>query len=532
MAALLAGGFLLGALAERLRQSSILGYLIAGMVLGPHGLRVVPQSATVALLAELGVAMLLFSIGLEFSWSRLRRTGGAALWAGAVQVALTVVLAVVAGLLTGANPRVAFVLGAALALSSTAYVLRVLTNRAQLDSERGRLSVGLLLVQDIAVVPLVLVLSVLRTGEGPAAAVLALGRLLALSALLVGGFFVLFHVLVPRLLGTEVLRRNRELPLLLATASGLGAAIVAHSLGLSPAIGAFLAGMLLAESPFATQVRADISALRTLLMMLFFGSIGMFGDPAGIARELLPVGGYVLAVVTCKALIVYLALRLFRKPARVSLATGISLAQIGEFSFVLADLARGSLLDERLFQAVVSTTIVTLFATPYLIRFAPAIADRILRKAPAPATAPEGTQARGHVVVIGFGPTGQAVARALHSRGDSVHVLDLNARSIEEARRLGYHAHHGDAAHPEVLQHVGVERAVAIAVTLPDPEAARTVTEQVRAMASCARVFARSRYHIHGPRLQQAGAHVVVDEEEQVGRALAEALLSELDRLG
>jgi len=534
--ALLVGGFLLGALAERLRQSAILGYLLAGMLLGPHGVHLVSRTANVALLAELGVALLLFSIGLEFSWSRLKRAGGSALAGGGLQVALTILMALLVALLAGLDLRVAFVLGAALALSSTAYVLRILANRAQLDSEQGRLSIGVLLVQDLAVVPLVLVVSVLRCGEGTGAALFALARLVGFAVLMVVGFLVLFHFLVPRLLGTEVLRRNRELPLLLATVSGLGSAMAAHALGLSPAIGAFLAGMLLAGAPFATQVRADVSALRTLLMTLFFGSIGMFGDPAAIASNLGTVVLVVGCVLVVKSGVVFLALRAFGNPPRASLAAGFSLAQIGEFSFVLAGMAHGTLLGDRLFQVVVSVTIVTLFATPYLMKAAPALADRLLsflRSAPAQDSAAAGDDApQGHVLVVGFGPTGQAVAAALHRRGDQVHVVDLNPRSIEEARRLGYHAHHGDGCHPDVLEHVAVTRAVAIAVTVPSPDAARRVIEQVRALVPCPRVFVRSRYHIYSRMLQQAGAHVVVDEEEQVGRALAKEMTEALALLG
>ncbi|MHC4161847.1 MAG: cation:proton antiporter [Planctomycetota bacterium] len=534
--ALLVGGFLLGAVAERLRQSAILGYLLAGMLLGPHGIHLVSQTENVALLAELGVALLLFSIGLEFSWSRLKRTGGSALAGGGLQITLTILIALLVALLAGLDLRVAFVLGAVLALSSTAYVLRILAVRAQLDSEQGRLSIGVLLVQDLAVVPLVILVSVLRGGDGTGAALSALALLVGSAVLMVVGFVVLFHFLVPRLLGTEVLRRNRELPLLLATVSGLGAAMAAHALGLSPAIGTFLAGMLLAEAPFATQVRADVSALRTLLMMLFFGSIGMFGNPAAIASNLGTVVLVVGGVLVVKSGIVFFALRAFGNPPRASLAAGFCLAQIGEFSFVLAGMAHGTLLDDRLFQVVVSVTIVTLFATPYLMKAAPALADRLLsffRSAPAQDSAAAGDDApQGHVLVVGFGPTGQAVAASLHARGDQVHVLDLNPRSIEEAWRLGYHAHHGDGCHPDVLEHLAVARAVAIAVTVPSPDAARRITEQVRALAPSARVFVRSRYHIYSRMLQQAGAHVVVDEEEQMGRVLAKEVTEALARLG
>ncbi len=532
---LLTGGFLLGALAERLRQSAILGYLAAGMLLGPYGLHWVETREEVSLLAELGVALLLFSIGLEFSWSRLRRTGAAGLGGGSLQVVVTVLLG--GGLLAlfGMEPRTAIAMGAILALSSTAYVLRVLASRAEIDSLHGRTAVGVLLAQDVAVVPLVMLVSVLGGGGSGGEILMELGQLLGFALLLVLAIWVVFTHLVPRLLGAEVLRRNRELPLLLAVASALGSALGAHALGLSPALGAFLTGMMLAGTPFAPQVRADVSALRTLLLALFFGSIGMLGDLGWIAGHPLQVALFVGGAVIGKGLVVTLALRVMRVPWPSALAAGIALAQIGEFSFVLADLSRGNLLDGDLFQLVVSVTIVTLALTPYLVAGAPRMAAWLTRRRghPAPSAAPgDEPDAGGHVLVIGFGPTGQAVADALAQCMGDVQVIDLNPRLLAEARRRGYRTHLGDAAHPEVLEHAAVQGAVAIAVTLPDPTAARRAIEHARALAPGARIFVRARYHIHVDGLRQAGAHAVVDEEEQMGRALASELVGELEGLG
>ncbi len=527
---LLGGGFVLGAVAERLKQSAILGYLAAGMLLGPHALHLVRSLQEVIVLAELGVSLLLFSIGLEFPWSRLRRSG-AALAGGGLQILLTVLVGgAIAYLLVG-DARESFVIGAMLALSSTAYVLRVLSHRAAIDSPHGRLSIGVLLAQDVAVVPLVLIASVVAEGGALGAALLNLGKLVGFALLLVGGLWVLFHVVAPRLLGTEVLRRNRELPLLLAIVSGLGSAIAAHELGISPAIGAFLAGMLLAESPFATQVRSDVSGLRTVLMTLFFGSIGMLGDLAWIGAHLPVVLGLVLGVLVLKASLTTVALRLIRSPGPASLAAGIGLAQVGEFSFVLAGLTRGSVLDEETFQLVVSVTIATLALTPYLLTFGPWLAARVRAAGADSGTLPP-TPAAGHIVVVGYGPTGEAVGRRLHGTGYDVHVVDLNHRLVARARAHGLTGHLGDATHPEVLEHAAVVRALAVVVTLPDPGLARRTVEQVRAQARSARVFARARYNLRSHELVEAGAERVVDEEAEVGRALADLLVAALPPSG
>jgi len=524
---LLAGGFVLGALAERLRQSAILGYLAAGTLLGPHVLDWVHGPEEVAVLAELGVALLLYSIGLEFPWSRLRKSG-AALVGGVVQVTLTLAVGAGLALLLGSGGPTAFALGAMLALSSTAYVLRVLTRRAALESPHGRLSVGVLLAQDVAVVPLLLVASVLVEGKPPAEALVSFGRLVGLAALLVIAFRLLFHVVAPRLLGTEVLQRNRELPLLLAVSSGLGSAFAAHALGISPAIGAFLAGMLLAESPFSTQVRADVSALRTLLMTLFFGSIGMLGNPGWIGAHLPLVLAGVAGVCVVKATLATAALRLVGAGASAAAAAGFCLAQVGEFSFVLADMARGTLLDDQTFQLVISVTIVTLALTPYLVTLGPRLAERLLAGRAGAGTAAPAPPAEHHVLVVGYGPTGEAVALHLHEAGWPVHVIDLNHRLVLRAQAHGLRAHFGDASHPDVLEHAAVARARAVVVTLPDPVASRRTIEQVRALAPGARVFARARYHLYRNALREVGAECIVDEEQQVGLALAAVLAGAL----
>ncbi len=531
MLLLLGGGFVLGALAERLKQSAILGYLAAGMLLGPHALNWVGSADDVELLAELGVALLLFSIGLEFPWSRLKRSGPA-LAAGGLQVTLTLAVGAGLALAMGLGGVQAFTLGAILALSSTAYVLRLLTRQAALESPRGRLSIGVLLAQDVAVVPLVLIVSVLMEGKSLGPAMLSLGRLFGLALLLVIAFRILFHWAAPKILGTEVLRNNRELPLLLAVTSGMGSALAAHAIGISPAIGAFLAGMLLADSPFALQVRADVSALRTILMTLFFGSIGMLGDPVWIASHLPLVIALVLGVILVKAFVATAALRMFGSPTGPALAAGIGLAQVGEFSFVLAEMSRGTILDAGTLQLVVSVTIATLALTPYLIQWGPKLATRLAggsmaRGAASDAESTEG-QVEGHVVVVGYGPTGEAVGRRLQGTGLDVYVVDLNPRLVQRARSHGLHAHLGDATHPDVLEHVSVDTARAIAVTVPDPTAARRTVEQVRALALGARVFVRARYHLHRNALAQAGAEIVVDEETLMGEALADVLATAL----
>ena len=527
---LLAAAFILGAVCERLRQSAVLGYLVAGTLLGPHALGWVSSQDGVEVLAELGVATLLFTIGLEFSWARLKGLGGPLLLSGLAQVTGTIALATGIGWLLGLSGGAALVVGSVVTLSSTATVLRILAGRGEVDSVHGRSALAILLVQDLAMIPLVILVTAL-SGEGSPGEIAGdLARTLGMAAGLVVAIGLLAHKIVPFALGAAPLQRNRELPVLLAAVAGLGSAWGAHQAGLSPAVGAFLAGMLLGGSPFATQIRADVGVLRTLLITLFFGSIGMLSDLAWIVGNLPKVLGVVVAVLIGKSLVIWAVLRIMRLGNRHAFAVGLCLSQVGEFSFVLAMAAEGTLLGPDLFRLMVSVTIVTLFLTPALVSVGPALVFRFAARARGGTGSdpgPRETAPRGQVVVIGFGPAGQAAASTLLQASVPTTIVDLNPRSAARARELGCAAVIGDATHQDVLEHARVETAAAVVVTVPDPESTRTLVALVRAMAPHATVVARCRYHVWRQAIEMAGAQVVLDEEQEVGARLAE----ELDRL-
>ena len=533
---LLGGALALGVLCERLRQSPILGYLAAGTLLGPNAMQIVSSADEVSALAELGVALLLFTIGLEFSWPRLKRLGAAALGGGAGQVLITMGIGAGCALGFGVSWKTAIAIGAIVALSSTAVVLRLLISRAEIESAHGRHALGILLMQDVAVVPLVLLVTVLG-GEGSAQQVgtdvlLAIGG----AAVLVVVLYVLLNKVAPKIMGLGELQRNRDLPILLAIVIGLGSAWGSHKLGLSPALGAFVAGMILAESPFATQIRADIGSIRTLLVTLFFGSIGMLGDPAWFISHLPAVLGLVGAIVVGKSAVIWVVLRVFGLTNRNALAAGICLAQVGEFSFVLAAVARGTVIGEELFTLIISTTIVTLFLTPYLVAWGPRVARVVVGNLERAGVLKAGSvggdddlsSSSGVLIVVGFGPAGEAVGTTLDGYGDRVSVIDLNPRSVRLAQRLGFSGHIGNAAQAEVLVHAGIEHAIAVVVTVPDPGAAREIVELVRTLAPDVHVIVRSRYHRYFADLQQGGADEVVDEEQIVGAILASRMRAQI----
>ena len=519
--------FVLGAIAQKLKQSAIIGYLIAGAVVGP----LLFNAEAIRQVAELGVALLLFSIGLEFSFSRLKKLGSIALIGGSLQVSITLAIFAVL-LIPFVSFSVAVALGAMAALSSTAVVLRVLVDRAAIDSVYGRNALGVLLLQDIAVVPLVLLVTVLTRGGSFGEIVIQLSKTLGGALLLVAAFYLLFYHLVPRILMAQGLFANRELVVLLAIIIALGSVWVAHSLGLSAALGAFLAGMLLAESPFAAQIRSDIVSIRTLFVTLFFTSVGMLADPMWILKHLHWVVAGLLLVYGIKTLIIYVIARKFDNGPVHALATGFSLSQIGEFSFVLAAAAHeGALINADQFALVLSITILSLLLAPYMVvnaeKFAIFTLTRVFpRKGLYPQQTHEHQPSdRMHVLIIGFGPAGQQVAHALKDQNVHAHVIELNPHTAAKARQMGLHVHIGDATSSGLLKHVGVDVICAVVITLPDPETCRAVIGNIRLLLPGVPILTRSRYHRYLTDLENRGATIVVDEESVVGQTLANDLI-------
>jgi monovalent cation:H+ antiporter-2, CPA2 family len=526
---LLAAALLLGAMFERLKQNAILGYLLAGTLLGPSALDLVPNHEAVTGIAELGVALLLFVIGLEFSWSKLRSIGAIALGGGVLQVTVTTALGMYAAAMCGLEIRAAFAVGAIIALSSTAVVIRLLVQRTEIDSVHGRNALGILLLQDIAVVPLLLAVTILAGRGSPVDIGWAMARALGMVALLTMALYLLTRT-AAWLLGTRT-SADRETPVLLAVVTAVGSAWGAHALGLSPVLGAFMAGVMLAESPFATQIRADVAPLKTLFVTLFFSSIGMMTNPTWAIEHWKTVTGLVAAVILGKMILTSGVVRLFRFSAGHSLATGICLAQLGEFSFVLADQSRQhGLIGGDLFELIISATVLSLFASPYLIALAPRVSRLFSGQSAATVRPPKGEEpppvsnpnmSQGPIALIGFGPAGRRVAEDLKKAGFPLVAIELNSRSAADAQAMEIPMIVGDATSLQVLKHAGIEAVRAVALTIPDPATARQITSQIHAMAPEVRIIARARYHRFRADLELAGATTVVDEEMEVGYRIA-----------
>lgn len=528
----LGAALVMGAIMQRLKQSPMVGYLLAGLMVRPF----IENVDLVNSVAQLGVALLMFSIGLEFSVSKLRQMGSKTLLAGAMQISVTtLVIAAVGVLAFGLSISAGVILGMAIAMSSTAVVLPMLQAQSAVDSIHGRFALGILLIQDLAVVPAVLIAAALggpaEGEEAASAGAVVLSTLLSFGV--VGGFALVFMLftkyVLPILLRFGDAAKSSEMTILFAIVVGAGSAWAANQLGLSAALGAFIAGIFLGESVIATQLRGDIGPLKTIFATLFFSSIGMLAEPAWIWAHLPMVLGITALVSLTKALVVWSVGATMGLTHRHAVAAGVSMGQIGVFSFVIAQVAQdGGVLNNDTFMVVVSVTIVTLFLTPYLTRYALPVGTFVqqqLRKVGLGRSRREDASVdsaavSGHVVIVGFGPAGRAVHDALHKSDQAVVIIDLNPMTVTEARQQGLAAYVGDAGRGDILRHAQVHNARAVVVTLPDHRAAAAAVRHARALAPNVRVIARARYERYVDDLQAAGAHAVINEEAHVGQQL------------
>jgi CPA2 family monovalent cation:H+ antiporter-2 len=501
------------ALFERLRLPSIAGFLVMGALVGPGGIGLISDPEKVRTLAEFGVVFLLFEIALELPVERLWRVWKVSILAGGLQVSLTVIVVAASASLLGVSSRTALVLGLLVAMSSTALVMRLLSERGEIDAPHGQLVVGILLLQDTCIVLFLLGIPVLA-GETAASVlpfVMALVR--AVAALAV--FFVAARFLLPRLLERVARLRSQELFSMIAVLVVVGAAVSAERIGLTLAVGAFLAGLALNSTVYGHQLFAELIPLRGVLLGVFFTAVGMLFDPGTAFAQASGVLLFASAAVFLKAGIVILVVAVvLRQGLRLGILSGFSLAQTGEFSFILAAVAASAgLLDEGLQQIFIAGSVLSLLATPFLVRAAPAVAAHLTRNAPFGHRGADAVPLSDHAVLVGFGLAGRNLARVLRSLEIPYVAVETNAAAVREARGQGEEVIYGDATRSVLLQRVGIGRAKLIAVAITDPTATRQIVNLARSLNPDAAILARTRYVLDVDRLQVAGANVVVAEE-------------------
>lgn len=514
-----------GAIAFRLGQPVLIGYLLAGMAVGPFALGLVRDIRSVQALADLGVAFLMFAVAVEFSLAQLQRVRAIAIVGGAFQIVLTGAVGLGIGLLIGLNFVQSAFLGSIIALSSTTVVLKILADRDELDTLHGRIMTGILIVQDLSVVPMMVILPTLATPST--------GLLLDLVLAIIKGAVVLLAVLylgirlIPRLLLRVAAARSQELFLLTVIALILGTAIGAYLLGLSLAFGAFIAGLVVSESYLSHEILAELRPLRDVFATVFFVSVGMLINPAFIVANITLILPIVLTVIVVKFLLCTGITLSYGYPANVAVMVGLGLIQVGEFSFVLATLGveRG-ILSDFLYALTLTVALITILLTPASLQMGgtmaealarvPFLAGRIRRRAEVQGR-PYAEMLTQHVVICGYGRVGHILGSVLETRRFKYFIIDYDPHVVEHLRRKGVAAMFGDASHPPVLAQANLLKARALIVSIPDPVSAELTIRNALQINPRLDIIVRAHSAWAIELLRKAGATEIVQPEFEAG---------------
>ena len=518
---------------SKLRLSVVPAFLVAGAFMGPSGAGLVTEIRMVETLAEFGVALFLFTVGLDFAVSNLGKMQRRVLWAGGAQVVATIALSVIALKVFGLDAPVAIFVGFLLSLSSTAIVLKVYADRLETDSGHGRISFGILLFQDMAAIPMMLLIPSLREWEAGHPPEVLFTLLKAAGG--VAAILLLARFLIPRLL-REVIRINsREILALTVLMVVLGTAFLASKWGLPLGMGTFLAGMVISESDYVHEIAAQILPFRDVFNGVSYVSVGMLLNLPFLAGNLPVVLLMVAGVVLMKAVSAGAAVRAIGYPWRSTVITAVGLAQIGEFSFLLLSQgARESLVTFAEYQYLLAITILTMMATPFLMRAAPWAAGSFIRHVVrGRETEDPGEKAPGagridnHVIIAGYGMNGKNLARVLRSTHVSYVVVDLNDTMVREGREAGEPIFYGDVNNPEILDRVGVDRARMLVLAISDPMATRRAVAVARRANPGLSILVRTRYVADVDDLIALGANAVIPEEFETSVEIFSRVLHE-----
>jgi CPA2 family monovalent cation:H+ antiporter-2 len=513
---ILASSLVVIALFRRLRLPPVLGYLCVGLMVGPTALDWVNKSDELPDLAELGVVFLLFSLGLEFSLSKMIALRRVVFGLGSLQVLISGLLLGILLMLFGMSVTPALLLGAGLALSSTAIVSKELGSLGEIFSSHGQNAIGVLLFQDVVAV-LLLTLVPVFAGSSEQAWYWALPLTLAKTALLFVGLLLASRWLLPRLFHEVAASRSAELFVLLALVIVLLTAWLTHLLGLSPALGAFLAGMLLGESHYRHQIEADIRPFRDILLGLFFVSIGMLIDLQLFASHGVLILGLTLGLLLIKGSVVALLVKWRGSDGETAWRSGLALAQGGEFCFALmAQMQQNKIMPADLGALLLAATFCSMLVTPLLLRAAPRIAASLHRKPNEEAKLEEisalNAGLHGHVVICGYGRVGQSIGRFLHNAQQTYIALDNDPVRVQEAAAGESSVHYGDSRRGELLAAVGLERARLLVIAVDQTDIALLILKEARRFNPSVPILVRTRDDSQWAELKAAGANEVVPE--------------------
>lgn len=513
LAYVLAAAVLGGGLAWLTRQPLILGYVLGGILVSP--LTPGPSVSdlhTFELFAEIGVVLLMFSLGLEFSLRDLLQVRRIALVGAPLGILLSITLSLGIWMALGWPPIQGLVVGIVISIASTMVMVRLLTDRGELHTRHGRVMIGITLVEDLAVVVLIVLMPAL--GKRDVAGLGAVGLALLQAGAILVPFWLLASRVMPRVLTWVARTRSTELFLLVTLAMALGTAALSQAAGLTLALGAFLAGLLVSESDYAHETFARVLPLRDAFVALFFATIGALVDPRLALANLSLLGVMIGLVLVGNLAIWIVVVRLFGYPLWTALLVGIGLTQIGEFSFILVQAARDAgLVGADVYNATLATSLLTILANAALVRFVPrwlgrVATDRSLGRADGPRD-----EGRAHAILCGFGRIGSAVGEALETFGVRYVAVETDPDVVRALRARGVPCLYGDAAHPHLLEAAGAADATLIVMTVPDADHARLAVARIRAINPRVPVLARAHRRAIGDALRAAGATVVVEPE-------------------
>jgi len=521
-----------------IRVPNIVGFLATGLICGPFGLGLVRDIAAVKLLAEVGVVLLLFTIGLEFSLRNLLHIKRPVLIGGSLQVAITVFCGFAVSRLFGLPPGVSVLIGFLISLSSTAIVLKIMQDRAEVETPHGGTALGILIFQDIIVVPMMLLIPLLageQNGGGQAALWIFLAKVISILALTI----VSARWIVPFAFYNIARTKSRELFLLTVIAICLAVAWLTYQAGLSLALGAFLAGLIISESEYSHQALGDILPFRDVFTSFFFVSIGMLLNVGFFFDHPLYLSSLALGVLFVKALIVVVVAIPLGLSLRTAILVGVALSQVGEFSFILSEKAlQYGLLTGDTHQIFLAVSVITMMATPFALAASPGIArlalrlplPRKIKRGAYPSRRVERVRDKDHLIIVGFGLNGRNLARAARFSGIPHAVIEMNPTVVREERAKGTPIHYGDATQEAILQHLNIKAAKALVVVINDPSATRRITELARRLNPKLYLVVRTRFIQEMAPLTELGADEVIPEEfetsvEIFSRILAKYLL-------
>ena len=506
----------------KVKMPAIVGYLATGILVGPNGLSLISDPKQVEVLSELGVVLLLFTIGLEFSIQSLIKIKRLVLMGGSLQMLSCLVVIAPVAMLMGIPWNKAILWGLLFALSSTAIVLKLIQERGEMDSAHGQGAFAVLIFQDLAVVPLVLILPMLAGVQGgDSIHVIALKLLAILVAVAVLAIWV-----VPMLMRKVAQTKSNELFMFTVALICLGIAFLTAEAGMSLALGAFMAGLVIAGSPYAYQAIGSVMPMRDIFTSLFFVSIGLRMDLNSLLKNPGLTVGLALAVMLVNLVATTAAMRITGLSNRVAVLIGFSLCQVGEFAFVLAKKGGDlKLLGDFEMTLFLNMAVLTMAMTPLALALGRFLAPRLADMAK-PEIEGEKLAAKDHAIVVGFGVAGQGVARACRLLGKAYSIIDMNPTSVQSFKKLGEPIIYGDAVNEHVLEHVGIHHAAMLVVSIPDPLATKRIISQAKTMNPDIHIVARTRFLLTRDTLTKLGADSVVAEEFEAAIRVFDTVLS------